>query len=62
MNTEPKIVRQSELLNRLVLERSTAEEVGRVEQVWLNPQSHKVEGFTCKSGFLGSKKQVLTWE
>lgn len=62
MNTQPKIIRQSELINRLVLERGTAEEVGRVEQWWLNSQSHKVEGFTCKSGFLGSKKQVFTWE
>ncbi len=62
MNTQPKIIRQSELLNRLVLDRYTAEEVGRVEQLWLKSQSHQIESFICKSGLLGSKKQVFTWE
>ncbi|MBD1834052.1 PRC-barrel domain-containing protein [Cyanobacteria bacterium FACHB-472] len=62
MNAQLQIIRQSELLNRLVLDRSTAEEVGRVDQLWLNPQSHQVVGFTCKSGFLGSLKQVFRWE
>ncbi|MBD2084665.1 PRC-barrel domain-containing protein [Coleofasciculus sp. FACHB-542] len=62
MNAQPQIIRQSDLLNRLVLDRSTAEEVGRVEQLWLNSQSHQVVGFSCKSGFLGSLKQVFRWE
>jgi uncharacterized protein YrrD len=62
MNAQPQIIRQSDLLNRLVLDRSTAEEVGRVEQLWLNSQSHQVVGFSCKSGFLGNKKRLLTWE
>ncbi len=62
MNAQPQIIRQSALLNRLVLDRSTAEEVGRVEQLWLNSQSHQVVGFSCKSGFLGNKKRLFTWE
>lgn len=62
MNTQPESVKQSEVLNRLVLDRRTAEEVGRVEQLWLNPQSHHVVGLTCKSGFLGNKKRSFTWE
>lgn len=62
MNTQQQeIVKQSEVLNRLVLNRRTTEEVGRVEQLWLNPQSHQVVGLTCKSGFLGSKKQSFAW-
>ena len=62
MNTQQQeIVKQSEVINRLVLDRRTTEEVGRVEQLWLNPQSHQVVGLTCKSGFLGSKKQSFTW-
>jgi len=61
MNTQQEIVKQSEVLNRLMLDRRTAEEVGRVEQLWLNPQSHQVVGLTCKSGFLGSKKHTFTW-
>jgi uncharacterized protein YrrD len=60
MNTQPEVVQQSEVLNRLVLDRRKAEEVGRVEQLWLNPQSHQVVGLTCKSGFLGNKKQSFT--
>jgi uncharacterized protein YrrD len=62
MNTQPESVRQSEVINRLVLDRRTTEEVGRVEQLWLNPQSHQVVGLTCKSGFLGNKKRSFTWE
>jgi uncharacterized protein YrrD len=61
MNTQPESVKQSEVLNRLVLDRRTAEEIGRVEQLWLNPQSHHVVGLTCKSGFLGNKKRSFTW-
>ncbi len=61
MDTQPVSVRQSEVLNRLVLDRRTTEEVGRVDQLWLNPQSHQVIGLTCKSGFLGNKKQSFTW-
>ncbi|GAB4205011.1 MAG: PRC-barrel domain-containing protein [Coleofasciculaceae cyanobacterium] len=61
MNTQLESVKQSEVLNRLVLDRCTAEEIGRVEQLWLNPQSHQVVGLTCKSGFLGNKKRSFTW-
>jgi uncharacterized protein YrrD len=61
MNTQPELVQHAEVLNRLVLDHSTAEEVGRVDQLWLNPQSHQIEGLTCKSGFLGGKKQWFTW-
>lgn len=61
MNTQLEVVRQTEVLNRLVLDRRTTEEVGRVEQIWLNPQSHQVIGLTCKSGFLGNKKSSFSW-
>lgn len=61
MNTQPEVVKHSEVLNRLVLDRGTAEEVGRIEQLWLNPQSHQIVGLTCKSGFLGSNKRSFTW-
>ena len=62
MNTQLEVVKQSEVINRLVLDRGTAEEVGRVEQLWLDPQSHQVVGLTCKSGFLGANKRSFTWE
>ena len=61
MSTELEVVRQTEVLNRLVLDRRTTEEVGRVDQLWLNPQSHQVIGLTCKSGFLGNNKFSFNW-
>ncbi|NET56479.1 MAG: photosystem reaction center subunit H [Symploca sp. SIO2E6] len=61
MSKQPEVLKQTELLNRLVLDRHTAEEVGRVVQLLLDPPAHRVVGLTCKSGFLGSKKRSFTW-
>ncbi len=61
MNTQQQVIQQSELLNRLVLDRSTAEEVGRINELWLSVREHQVVGFTCKSGILGSKKRSFAW-
>lgn len=61
MTTEQQIIKQSELLNRLVIDRNTAEQVGRIEKLWLDPNSHQVLGFVCKSGFMGGNKQAFTW-
>jgi uncharacterized protein YrrD len=43
-------VRYSDLLNQIVLKRSTMAELGRVEVLWEYPQAHRVFGFICKSG------------
>lgn len=56
MTTLPDGVRQSEILNQLVLNRGTMEELGRVEVLWMYPPKHRVLGFVCKAGFLGRKK------
>jgi len=56
MTAQPDIVRQSDLLNQMVLDRNTMEELGRVEVLWMYPQAHRVLGFICKSGLLGMKK------
>ncbi|NES18633.1 MAG: photosystem reaction center subunit H [Symploca sp. SIO3E6] len=61
MSKQPEVLKQTELLNRLVLDRHTAEEVGRVVNLLLDPPAHRVVGLTCKSGFLGSKKRFFTW-
>ena len=61
MNAQTPVIRQSELINRLVLDRRTAEELGRIDHLWLNPKLHQVMGFTCKSGFLGGRKYSFTW-
>jgi len=54
-----ELIRQSDLINQLVLDRATLEELGRVELLWMYPQSHRVLGFICKSGFLGSQKSAF---
>jgi uncharacterized protein YrrD len=55
--TDPiKTMRQSDLMNRMVVDRDSLEEMGRVEVLWMYPPIHRVLGFVCKSGFLGNKK------
>ncbi|MBW4519978.1 MAG: PRC-barrel domain-containing protein [Scytolyngbya sp. HA4215-MV1] len=56
MSQFPETIRQSELLNQLVLDRNTMEELGRIEVLWMYPQAHRVLGFVCKTGFLSGKK------
>lgn len=52
------ITRHSELLNRLVIERDTMQEMGRVEQLWMYPQAHRMMGVICRSGRFRSKRFV----
>ncbi|PZV17233.1 MAG: hypothetical protein DCF22_04030 [Leptolyngbya sp.] len=59
MTTAPEVIRHSELLNQLVLNRATLEEFGRVEILWMYPPAHRVLGFICKSGFLGNQKSAF---
>ncbi|MBI4783359.1 MAG: PRC-barrel domain-containing protein [Oscillatoriophycideae cyanobacterium NC_groundwater_1537_Pr4_S-0.65um_50_18] len=59
MTAQAEIVRQSDLLNQLVIDRQTLEELGRVETLWMYPPVHRVLGFICKSGFLGHKKAAF---
>lgn len=56
MAAQSEVIRQSDLLNQLVIDRTTMEELGRVEVLWMYPQAHRVLGFVCKSGLLGSQK------
>jgi sporulation protein YlmC with PRC-barrel domain len=56
MTDRPSTLRHSELLNRLVLNRDTLEELGRIEVLWMYPPMHRVLGFVCKAGFLGKRK------
>ncbi|MCS6813883.1 MAG: hypothetical protein NZ772_10000, partial [Cyanobacteria bacterium] len=59
MTTQSTIVRYSELLNLLVLDRTSMEELGQVETLWMYPQKHRVLGLISKSGFLGSQKAAF---
>lgn len=53
------LLRHGELLNRLILNRTTAEELGRVDDLWVNSQDHRVLGFVYKIGFLPNQKKTL---
>ncbi|XHX78919.1 MAG: PRC-barrel domain-containing protein [Stenomitos frigidus ULC029] len=59
MTTPPDLIRQSDLLNQLVLDRSTMETLGRVEVMWMYPSAHRVLGFVCKAGSFGAKKTAF---
>jgi uncharacterized protein YrrD len=59
MTTQSENIKQSDLLHQLVLNRSTMEELGRIEMLWMYPQAHRVLGFICKVGFLSTKKLAL---
>lgn len=62
MEIKTETIEQSQLVGRLVLDRSTTEEVGKVEQLWLDIKTHQVLGLLCKSGgLLGGKKQIFKW-
>ncbi len=55
-SSQPEVLRHSELLSQLVLDRATMEEVGRIETLWMYIPAHRVLGFICKAGFLGRQK------
>ncbi len=62
MTIQLDLIKQSQLIGKLVLDRQTMEEIGKVDRVWLNPHTHKIIGFTSKSGLLGMKKRSFAWQ
>ncbi|MBE9141405.1 PRC-barrel domain-containing protein [Nodosilinea sp. LEGE 07088] len=62
MKESYSLVRQSELLNRLVLDYKTAGDLGKVGEVWLDPHLHTVRGLTSQSGFWKAKARAFTWD
>jgi len=54
-------IKHSDLLNRLVINIDTTEEVGRVAQLLVDTTVHQVEGLVCKAGFLGRERQAFGW-
>lgn len=54
-------IAQSHLLNRLVLDFDTTEEVGNVDSFLINPKTHHVVAVVCKSGLLGRDRTTFAW-
>jgi len=51
------------MVNRLVLDRQTAEEIGNLKQLWLDPEAAQVKGLicSCRKSRKKQKKQLFTW-
>ncbi|NJK30422.1 MAG: photosystem reaction center subunit H [Acaryochloris sp. SU_5_25] len=59
MADSASLLRHSQLLNRLVLDRQTTEALGRIETVWMHPPAHRVMGFICKPGFMSKQRYAF---
>ncbi len=62
MTTLTKDVKQSALLNQLVLDFNTTEIVGRVKKLWLDVEFHQVKGLTCARGMFEREKRLFSWD
>lgn len=56
---QPELVKQSDLLNQVVLDRASMQQFGQIEVLWMYPKVHRVLGFICRSGLFGSKKTAF---
>ncbi|HEY9881527.1 MAG TPA: PRC-barrel domain-containing protein [Leptolyngbyaceae cyanobacterium] len=61
MAETPDTLRHGELLNRLVIDIDTTEEVGRVSEVLVDSKTHQVEGLVCKTGLLSRERHTFSW-
>ncbi len=62
MTIQLDLIKQSQLIGKLVLDRQTMEEIGKIDRLWLNPRAHRIIGFTTKTGLLGMKKRDFAWQ
>ncbi len=56
------IVDRHTLINRLVLDRRTTDEIGRIDRLWIDPQTHYVIAVSCKTGWLGRDRCCFSWQ
>ncbi len=54
-----EFIRQSQLIDKIVLDRATMDECGRIEVMWCYPKVHRVLGFICKSGSFNATKMAF---
>lgn len=54
-----EFIRQSQLIDKVVLDRATMDECGRIEVMWCYPKVHRVLGFICKSGSFDRTKMAF---
>lgn len=64
MDIQLPAIRRSELLNLTVIDSKSQEEIGRVDQVWLDVKAHRVVGLTCTHELLwqsGQRERYVHW-
>ncbi len=63
MKNKPQLISFKMMVNRLVLDRQTAEEIGNLKQLWLDPEAAQVKGLicSCRKSRKKQKKQLFTW-
>jgi uncharacterized protein YrrD len=54
-------LKRSELINRLVINYQTTEDLGKLDEILLEIEQHQVKGFISKSGLLGREKRSFLW-
>lgn len=54
-------LKRSELINRLVINYQTTEDLGKLEEILLEIEQHQVKGFISKAGLLGREKRSFLW-
>lgn len=54
-------IKQSDLLNRLIIDFNSTEKIGRVKQLWLDAREHQILGLTCAGGLLNRDKHSFHW-
>ena len=55
-------LKRSELIDRLIINYSTTENVGKLDNIVLELESHQVKGIISKAGLLGRDKHGFSWQ
>lgn len=59
--TDDALLRHSQLLNRLVIDYDTTEELGIVDTLLVEAQRAQVTGIVSRAGWLGRQQQTFAW-
>ena len=62
VRAQSNLVKYADLLGRLVIDRGSTEEVGHIEQIWIDPALHRTIGLTVRSGLLGRQRHAVVWQ
>lgn len=55
------LIKRSDLLGRLVIDQQSTEELGHIDQLFIDIQTHQIAIVKCTSGFLGRMAHTFDW-